>query len=222
MICPREDEMARTTITRLRTKASQDRSELDRLLDSVHIGHFALVAEDGQPVVLPTAVARDGDQMLAHGSTGSRWLRRLAAGAPASLAVTSLDALVVARSAFESSMRYRSAVIFGRCSPLTDPDDKLRALDTVVEALLPGRLAEVRRSTRKELAKTLVVALPITEWSLKVSDGWPDDPPEDRAGQAWAGVLPIQARYRDPIPVPGLRAGIPVPESVRRIRDSSA
>lgn len=214
--------MARTTITRLRTKASQDRSELNRLLDSVHIGHFALVGEDGQPVVLPTAVVRDGDRMLVHGSTGSGWIRRLAAGAPASLAVTSFDALVVARSAFESSMRYRSAVIFGQCRQLTDPDEKLRALDTVVEALLPGRLAEVRRSTRKELAKTLVLALPITEWSLKVSDGWPDDPPQDRAGPAWAGVIPVQVHYRVPIPVPGLRAGIAVPESVRRIQDSSA
>jgi uncharacterized protein len=212
--------MARTTITRLRRKASQDRTELDRLLDSVHIGHFALVAEDGHPVVLPTAVARDGDRMLAHGSTGSGWISRLAAGAPTSLAVTSLDALVVARSAFESSMRYRSAVIFGRCAPLTDADEKLRALDTVVEALLPGRLAEVRRPTPKELAQTIVLALPITEWSLKVSAGWPDDPPEDCASPVWAGVLPVQARYSAPIPAPDLRAGIPVPESVRRIRDS--
>jgi uncharacterized protein len=213
--------MARTTITRLRTKASQDRSELNLLLDSVHIGHFALVAEDGQPVVLPTAVARDGDRMLAHGSTGSGWIRRLAAGTPTSLAVTSLDALVVARSAFESSMRYRSVVIFGQCTPLTDPDEKLRALDTVVEALLPGRLAEVRSPTRKELAKTLVLALPITEWSLKVSAGWPDDPPEDCAGLAWAGVIPVEICCRAAIPAPGLRTGIPVPESVRRIQDSS-
>ena len=213
--------MARTTITRLPTMASQDRGQLDRLLDSVHIGHFALVAEDGHPVVLPTAVARDGDRMLAHGSTGSGWMRRLADGAPTSLAVTSFDALVVARSAFESSMRYRSAVIFGQCVPITDPEEKLRALDTVVEALLPGRLAEVRRPTRKELAQTLVLALPITEWSLKVSDGWPDDPPQDCTGPAWAGVIPVQVRYRDPIPAPDLRAGIPVPESARRIADSA-
>jgi nitroimidazol reductase NimA-like FMN-containing flavoprotein (pyridoxamine 5'-phosphate oxidase superfamily) len=158
--------------------------------------------------------------MLAHGSTGSGWMRLLAAGAPTSLAVTSLDALVVARSTFESSMRYRSAVIFGQCMPLTDPDEKLRALDTVAEALLPGRLAEVRPSTRKELASTLVLALPITEWSLKISDGWPDDPPEDCAGPAWAGVVPVQVRYGAPIPAPDLRAGIPVPESVRRIQDS--
>lgn len=105
--------------------------------------------------------------------------------------------------------------------PLTDPDEKLRALDTVVEALLPGRVAEVRRPTRKELARTLVLALPIIEWSLKVSGGWPDDPPEDRAGPAWAGVVPVQAGYRAPIPAPDLRAGIPVPESVRLLGDSS-
>src|SRR5215471_19177226 len=209
--------MARTTMTRLRTKASQDRSELDRLLDSVHTGHFALVAQDGHPVALPTAVARDGDRMLAHGSTGSGWIRRLAAGAPTSLAVTSFDALVVARSAFESSMRYRSAVIFGQCTPLTDPDEKLRALGIVVEALLPGRLAEVRPSTRKELAKTLVLALPITEWSLKVSDGWPDDPGEDVAGDAWAGVVPLAVACGEAAPAPDLRPGIEVPPSVRRL-----
>ena len=89
-------------------------------------------------------------------------------------------------------------------------------------ALLPGRVAEVRRPARKELASTLVLALPITEWSLKVSGGWPDDPPEDCAGPAWAGVIPVQVRYGSPVPAPGLRAGIPVPESVRRIRDSAA
>jgi nitroimidazol reductase NimA-like FMN-containing flavoprotein (pyridoxamine 5'-phosphate oxidase superfamily) len=208
--------MARTTITRLHTKASRRRDELDRLLDSVHIGHFALVADDGHPVVLPTAVVRDGDRMLAHGSTGSGWMRRLADGAPTSLAVTSFDALVVARSAFESSMRYRSAVIFGRCVPVTDPAEKRRALDVVVEALLPGRLAEVRPSTKRELASTLVLALPIGEWSLKVSDGWPDDTAEDRAGTAWAGVLPAAVRYGGPEPAPDLRDGIAVPESVRR------
>src|SRR5499427_1579627 len=209
--------MARTTITRLRTKASQDRSELDRLLDSVHIGHFALAAENGQPVVLPTAVARDDDRMLAHGSTGSGWLRRLATGAPTSLAVTSFDGLVVARSAFESSMRYRSAVLFGQCAAITDPDAKSRALDVITDALIPGRSAEVRASTAKELAAVLVLALPIAEWSLKVSEGWPDDPPGDVAGPAWAGVLPVVQRYDQPLVAPDLRHGIPLPASVQRL-----
>ena len=207
--------MARTTITRLSTKASQDIAELYRLLDTVHIGHFAVVDDDGHPVVLPTAVVRDGDRMLVHGSTGSRWMRRLATGVPTSLAVTSFDALVVARS-FESSMRYRSAVLFGACTPITDADAKRRALDAVVEGLIPGRVAEVRPANVKELAATQVLSLPIAEWSLKVSEGWPDDTDEDRAGTAWAGVLPATTGYGAPLPALDLNDGIPLPESVRR------
>lgn len=209
--------MSRTTITRLARKARQHRAELDQLLDTVHIGHFAIVAEDGHPVVLPTAVVRDGDRVLAHGSTGSGWLRRLAAGAATSLAVTAFDGLVVARSAFESSMRYRSAVLFGRCTPISEPDDKRRALDTITDALIPGRSREVRSSTPKELAAVQVLALPIEEWSLKVSEGWPDDPDEDVARSAWAGVLPVIQRYGEPMPAPDLRAGIELPDSVRRL-----
>ena len=162
-------------------KASSDRATLDHLLDTVHIGHFAIVADDAHPVVLPTAVVRDGDRVLAHGSTGSRWLRRLAADDAACLAVTAFDALVVARSAFESSMRYRSAVLFGQCQAITEPDAKRRALEVITDALIPGRSAEVRASTARELAAVLVLALPISEWSLKVSEGWPDDPPGDVA-----------------------------------------
>jgi hypothetical protein len=209
--------VSRTSITRLSGKASTDRAALDRLLDAVHIGHFAFVAEADQPVVLPTAVVRDGERVLAHGSTGSRWLRRLAAGAPTCLAVTAFDALIVARSAFESSMRYRSAVLFGQCHAITEQDAKRRALDTITQTLIPGRGAEIRASTTKELAAVLVIALPIAEWSLKVSQGWPDDPPDDVAGPAWAGVLPVVQRYDRPLDAPDLRAGIPVPASVKRL-----
>jgi nitroimidazol reductase NimA-like FMN-containing flavoprotein (pyridoxamine 5'-phosphate oxidase superfamily) len=200
--------------------ASTDRATLDRLLDTVHIGHFAIVGDDGHPVVLPTAVVRDGDRVLAHGSTGSRWLRRLAAGAPTCLAVTAFDALVVARSAFESSMRYRSAVVFGQCRAITEPDAKRTALDTITDALIPGRTVEVRASTRKELAAVLVVELPIEEWSLKVSEGWPEDPPDDVDGPAWAGVLPVVQSYDRPLAAPDLRDGIPLPDSVQRLLNS--
>jgi uncharacterized protein len=206
----------RTTITRLREKASTDRAELDALLDGTRVGHFALVASAGHPVVIPTAIVRDGDRVLAHGSTGSRWMRALAEGLPTCLAVTALDGLVVARSAFESSLHYRSAVLFGACSPLA-ADEKPAALDLITESLLPGRLAEIRRPTDRELAATLVLALPITEWSLKVSDGWPEDPPEDVAGEAWAGVVPMISSYATARAAPDLRPGIPVPTSVRDI-----
>jgi hypothetical protein len=143
-------------------------------------------------------------------------MRLLADGAPTCLAVTALDGVVVARSAFESSLHYRSAVLFGRCSALA-ADERERALDLITEALIPGRTAELRRPTRRELDATLVLALPIAEWSLKVSAGWPDDPPEDVAGDAWAGVVPVERRYGRPRPAPDLGAGIAVPKSVRSL-----
>jgi nitroimidazol reductase NimA-like FMN-containing flavoprotein (pyridoxamine 5'-phosphate oxidase superfamily) len=213
--------MRRTEITRLREKGSTDRVALDTLLDSARVGHFALVREDGHPVVVPTAIVRDGNRILAHGSTGSPWMRLLAAGAPTCLAVTAVDALVVARSAFESSLHYRSAVFFGTCTAL-EYGQKDRALDLITEALLPGRTGEIRRPEPRELAATLVLALPIAEWSMKVSAGWPDDPPEDVAGPAWAGVVPIEAGYGPPRPAPDLRKAVPTPPSVARLAQAPA
>jgi nitroimidazol reductase NimA-like FMN-containing flavoprotein (pyridoxamine 5'-phosphate oxidase superfamily) len=139
-----------------------------------------------------------------------------AAGAPVCVEVTSADAIIVARSAFESSLRYRSAVVFGVCGRL-EGSDKEAALDVLTERLIPGRAAEVRRPTARELAATLVLALPLAEWSLKVSGGWPDDGEEDVADGAWAGVVPLTAGYGDASPAPDLRAGIGVPPSVRRL-----
>jgi nitroimidazol reductase NimA-like FMN-containing flavoprotein (pyridoxamine 5'-phosphate oxidase superfamily) len=205
--------VSRTEITRLRELASTDRAALDALLDSTRIGHVGHVDDDGRPVVIATAVVRDGDRVLMHGSTGSHWMRRLATGAPACLAVTAFDGLVVARSAFESSMHYRSAVIFGSCSAL-DGAEKSEALDVITDALIPGRVAEVRRPTERELAATLVLVLPISQWSLKVSDDWSDDPPEDVAGPAWAGVVPWVTGYGTPVRRPELRAEIETPSSV--------
>ena len=202
---------------RLPEKASTDRADLDALLDTARIGHFAVVGEDGSPAVIPTMVVRDGDRILAHGSTGSRWMRRLASGVPTSLGVTAYDGVVVARSAFESSIRYRSAVVFGRCTPVTE--DKERFLDLVTEALIPGRSAEVRRPTKAELAATLVLGLPLDDWSLKISAGWPEDEDDDVAGPAWAGVVPVHESYAAPLAAPDLRDGIDVPPSVRALAD---
>jgi uncharacterized protein len=206
-----------TEITRLRDKRSTDRLALDALLDGCFVGHFALLDDLGHPLVLPSAIVRDGDTVLAHGSTGSPWMRRLATGAPTCLAVTALDGLVVARSAFESSLHYRSAVLFGSC---TVANDTARALDLITERLIPGRGAEIRRPQRQELAATLVLALPIAQWSLKISHGWPDDPADDVAGDAWAGVVPLDVRHSAPRGAPDLRDGIPVPPSVRRLAQS--
>ena len=210
--------MTYTSLTRLPELASTDRAELDRLLDDTTVGHFAFMAGE-RPVAMPTGIARDGDRVLAHGSTGSGWMRLLATGTPASLAVTSFEGLVVARSAFESSMLYRSAVLFGRCEQLKDQPEKEAALDVLTEAFLPGRAAEIRRPSARELAATLVLSFPIAEWSLKISNHWPDDPAEDVAGPAWAGLVSRSITVGDVRGAPDLRAGIPVPASVWRLID---
>ncbi len=207
--------MDQTSLTRLPELGSPDREELDRLLDISTVGHVGLV-RDGRPLVVPTALARDHDLLLMHGSTGAGWMRSIADGAAVAVAVTSVEGLVVARSAFESSMLYRSAVLFGSCTALSG-DAKRRALDILTTHLIPGRLAEVREPSAKELAATLVLALPIERWSLKISDGWPEDPPDDVAGPAWAGVVPLVTSYGVPAAAPDLRPDIAIPESVRAL-----
>ena len=208
--------MTRTLVpTRLPERASTDRAVLDALLDEVLVAHVGVALAEG-PLVLPIGFARDGDRILLHGSTGSRWLRALAAGAEVCVTVTALDALKVARSAFNSGMRYRSACLFGVCEPLAGAEAS-RALELFTDRLLPGRTAELRPSTAKELSATLVLALPITEWSLKASDGYADDPAEDLAGDAWAGVVPLISGYGPPLPNPDLRPDVEVPASVRAL-----
>jgi nitroimidazol reductase NimA-like FMN-containing flavoprotein (pyridoxamine 5'-phosphate oxidase superfamily) len=193
----------RTRVRRLPDKAVTDRAGLDAVLDAGRIGHLAIAA-DGQPYALPVAYARDGDRVLVHGSTGSRLFRTLAAGAPACLTVTLVDGLVLARSAFESSMHYRSAMVLGRLSRLDD-EDQLAALEVLTEHLLPGRWAQLRPPKPRELAATMVLAMPLDEWSVKVSDAPPDDPDDDLDAPVWAGVVPIVESYGPPVPAPDLR-----------------
>jgi nitroimidazol reductase NimA-like FMN-containing flavoprotein (pyridoxamine 5'-phosphate oxidase superfamily) len=193
---------------------------LDGLLDSVRVGHIGLVA-DGHPLVIPTAVARDGDELLVHGSTGSPWMRNVADGQPVCVSVTAFDAIIVARCAFESSFRYRSATIFGRFQRLKG-DRKLRGIEMLVEKALPGRVAEVRPHLTTELERTMVLSLPIEEWSFKVSDGWPNDGAEDVAGPAWAGVVPVVQSFGDPMTAPDLRDGVPLPPSVMALLTSTS
>lgn len=208
--------MSNTEMTRMPEKGVRDLEQLHALLDSQYVGHVGLV-RDGRPLVVPTGIARQGDRVLVHGSTGSGWMRQLSDGADACVTVTSLHGVVVARSTFESSFHYRSAVLFGRFTPL-EGAEKQAALDAVVEHFLPGRTGEVRASTARELAATLVLAMPIETWSLRVSENWPEDEPSDVAGDAWAGVLPMRSVLGTPTPAPDLRRGIDVPASVRNLR----
>ncbi len=204
-----------TRVTRLPEKQDTSRQALFALLDSTPLATIALT-HDGHPVIFPTGVARIDDELVIHGSTGSPWLRALEGGASAAVSVTALDGIVVARSGFESSFHYRSAVLFGTFERVAD-SDKQRYLETLTDKFIPGRVAELRSSTRKELAATLVLRLPIGDgnWSLKVSDGWPDDPPEDVEAGVWAGVVPMSVRFGEPQRAPDCAGSIPIPESVR-------
>lgn len=202
-------------VSRLRERQIHQRADLDALLDSTPLVTIAFI-RDGHPVALPIGFARIGDELVIHGSTGSPWLRELAAGAPASASVTALDGVVVARSGFESSFHYRSAVLFGSFTAIGG-DAKNDYLTALVDTFIPGRSAELRGSTAKELAATLVLAMPIgaDNWSLKVAATWPEDGPDDVAAGGWAGVVPVSMSYGEPLRAPDCDPGIPVPQSVQ-------
>jgi uncharacterized protein len=192
-----------------------DPAALNAVLDAGLVAHVAVAGPDGQPFVLPVAYARDGERVLFHGSTGSRLFRALAAGSPSCLTVTLLDGMVLARSVFESSMHYRSVMVLGRCKPVRGAD-KLAALERITDHLLPGRWAQARQPTTKELAATLVVALGLDEASVKVSAGPPDDPAEDVSLPIWAGTVPLHEAFGEPVDAPDLPFPLAVPEYVRR------
>ena len=205
-------EPSRTQLRRAPEKATHDVQTLHAVLDAAHVAHVAVV-QDGQPFVIPMACARDGDRLLLHGSTASRLMTTLAAGGPTCATVTLLNGLVYARSAFESSMHYRSATILGTAARVS-ADEVLDALRVLTEHLLPGRWDELRAPTRKELAATLVVVLPLQEWSVKISDGPPSDPDEDLAAPVWAGVLPLHLAAGTPVDAPDLGPDRPAPAYV--------
>lgn len=213
-------DLNRTRVRRLPEKQRGDRTALDAVLDAGRVVHVGFV-QDGQPFVMPTAYARDGDRLLMHGSTGSRLFRLLASGVPCCATVTLVDGWVLARSAFESSMHYRSAVVLGTCSPVDD-EGKRDALERLSEAWLPGRWADVRPPSAKELAATMVLSLPLEEWSVKVSDAPPDDAPADVALPVWAGVVPIEERLGEPVPAPDLLPERPIPAYLRRWQEGAA
>ena len=208
----------RTRVRRLPKRGVYDREQVEAVLDAGLVAHLGF-EHDGQPYVIPTLHARVGDQVYVHGSAASRTLRELTAGIPACLTVTLVDGIVLARSVFEHSMNYRSVVVLGTAVAVTEPEEKLTALEAFTEKLVPGRWAEARSPNRTELKATSVLRLPLDEASAKVRTGGPDDADTpDAELDVWAGHLPLVVRALDPVPDPALRPGIPVPDALRDYR----
>jgi nitroimidazol reductase NimA-like FMN-containing flavoprotein (pyridoxamine 5'-phosphate oxidase superfamily) len=189
----------RTQVKRLAKRAVYDRTQVHSILDEGYFCHVGFVI-DGQPYVIPTGYVRVGDRIYIHGSAASRMLRTLDEGVEVCVTVTLVDGFVLARSAFHHSMNYRSVVVLGKAQPVTDPDEKIEAMRSFTNHVVPGRWDEVRKPTAQELNSTTVLALPLAEVSAKVRTGAPIDDEEDYALPIWAGVVPIRTTVGEPVP----------------------
>jgi uncharacterized protein len=202
---------SRTRVRRMPKRGAYDRPTIDAILDEALVAHLAFTGADGQPLAIPTLHARVEDEVWVHGSAASRTLRTLAAGANVCLTVTLIDALVLARSIFNHSVNYRSVVVLGAARAVSDPDEKRAALAAFAERIAPGRWADARPPTPKELKATSILALPLEEASAKVRTGPPVDSDADHLLDVWAGVVPMRLVRGEPVPDPALRPGIEVP-----------
>ena len=206
----------RNKIRQLSDKAAYDRQTIHQILDNALIAHVAFV-EGGQPVVVPMLIGRDGETIYLHGARKARVIRLLESTGTACINVTHVDGLVFARSAFNSSLNYRSATLFGTPRLVTDAADKLRALQIITEHTMPGRWAELRAPFERELKMTGVVAVEIESASAKVSSKMPQDEAEDYATPVWAGVLPIESRCTVLQPDDRLQDGVVPSDALRRL-----
>ena len=215
----------RTTLKRLHERGAYDRNTINAILDAGVFCHVGYV-QDGQPFVTPTSYWREDNRLLIHGSSASRMVRVLAAGAPACITVTHVDDLVLARSAFHHSVNFRTVMVLGQARKIEGAADKARTLKGLIDRIAPGRWETLRPINDQELKATAVLAFDLDEASAKVRQGPPiddeQDYPVDDAGVApwgqtvWAGVSPLTAEAGEPIACPRQAAGVAVPGYARR------
>jgi nitroimidazol reductase NimA-like FMN-containing flavoprotein (pyridoxamine 5'-phosphate oxidase superfamily) len=205
----------RTELRRYPNRGSHEPEVIHRILDEAFLAHVGFQL-DGQPFVIPTLFGRDGDTLYLHGSAASRMLRELETGLPACVAVTLVDGMVLARSAFHHSMNYRSVCAFGTARKLLNAEQKERALRIISEHVIAGRWQEIRQPTERELEATAVLEFTIEEASAKIRQGPPLDDEEDYELPIWAGVLPLRLATEEAIPDPRLPAEIETPDYLLR------
>jgi nitroimidazol reductase NimA-like FMN-containing flavoprotein (pyridoxamine 5'-phosphate oxidase superfamily) len=204
-------QKADTKFKREAKRGSHDFKLACEILDAGKICHVGFSLDD-QPYVVPMAYARMGDQLLIHGSVASRLVKNLADGLRCCVTVTHFDGLVYARSTFNSSMNYRSVMVFGLARVIEDSDEKREAIQVLVDHLMPGRRADLRKSTVKELNATSLLALPIETFSCKCRNGPPDDSKSDLDAHVWAGVVPLTLTTGEPLDAPDLLPGMTRPD----------
>ena len=186
----------RNKVRQLREKADYDRDSVHGILDSALLAQVGFI-DDEQPVVVPMLLGREGETVYLHGARKARIIRLLEKTTTACLNVTHVDALVFARSAFNSSMNYRSATVFGTPHLIDDDAEKLHALRVISERTMPGRWDELRAPLNKEVKMTGIIALSIETASAKISTGMPDDEDDDYEIPIWAGILPLQSQFAE-------------------------
>jgi nitroimidazol reductase NimA-like FMN-containing flavoprotein (pyridoxamine 5'-phosphate oxidase superfamily) len=206
----------RTTVRRHPERGAYDRAVIHDILDAGFLCHAGFVDGD-QPFVIPTLYCRVEETLYLHGSPLSRMLGSLAGGIPLCVTVTHLDGIVMARSAFNSSINYRSVVVLGRGHLVEDEAQKRAAMDALVEQVVPGRTGDARAPTDKELAATSVIAVPMDEASAKIRTGPPKDPSFDLDLPIWAGEVPLRLEVGEPVPDPEMVADIPAPAYLRDV-----
>ncbi len=204
----------RSRARRVHERAHYDRETLYALLDAAPVCHLGYVI-DGQPFVTPTFQWREGAHVYFHGSSASRMLRTVQKGLPVCLTVTLWDGLVLARSGFHCSVNYRSAMLFGTATAVTDDAEKTARLKAFIEGLVPGRWDDMREPNSQEMKATTVCALEVEEASVKIRTGPPKDDEEDYTLDCWAGVIPIRQVPGQPVPDPRLKADVRMPAYVR-------
>jgi hypothetical protein len=204
----------RTELRRIPSRGSRDWKRINQILDAGFLAHVGFCVA-GQPFVIPTLYGRDEGTLYLHGSAASRMLRELETGVQACVTVTLVDGLVLARSAFDHSMNYRSVVAFGRARKIVDARQRIKSLRVISEHLIAGRWKEIREPSEKELKATTVLEFLIEEASSKVRSGPPLDDENDYGLPVWAGVLPLEIKSRPPIPDARLIEGVDVPDYVR-------